>query len=518
MHWSLLLETVFFHPGKDRLNTKSLVSFAKAPSLKVVLVPEVKKTINDYQQQVQKIVDLGETVYGINTGFGYLAHVSIPRQDLQKLQVNLIRSHASGVGEPLERSVARALLLLKAHNLCLGFSGASLECIESMLNLVHHDLIPIIPIKGSVGASGDLAPLAHLSLVLLGEGEVYYQGGIVKTKEAFAHRKLSPYQPKAKEGLALINGTQFMATLGAFAVETAKSLIYSADVIASMSLDAVRGSLKPFDKRIHLVREQEGQRQCAENILNIFQGHDQILKSHIDCKRVQDAYSFRCIPQVHGASRDALHYVDTIINRELNSCTDNPLIFLDGTSLSGGNFHGQPLALALDFLGIALAEIGSISERRIEKLTNPNFSELPAFLAQNSGLNSGFMIPHVTAAALVSENKVLAHPASVDSIPTSADKEDHVSMGPIAARKALQIADNVAYVLAIELLTACQGIDILAPLVPSPTLKIVYDFVRTQSPKVDEDRALYHDIAWFSTWIKEGGLISLLETNGITLI
>jgi histidine ammonia-lyase len=358
-----------------------------------------------------------------------------------------------------------------------------------------------------VGASGDLAPLSHLALGLIGEGDVFYAGEKMTAAEALKRSGVKPLVPAAKEGLSLINGTQFMAVLGAFAVKQARILAETADIVAALSLEAIKGTKAAFDQRIHQVREQGGQRIVAAHMLGLLSGRDEIMDSHANCGRVQDPYSFRCVPQVHGATRDVLDFVGDRINGDLNAVTDNPLVFEDGAVISGGNFHGQPLAMALDFLGIAIAELGSISERRIEKITNPAMSGLPAFVVKESGLNSGFMIPHVVAAALVSENKVLAHPASVDSIPTSADKEDHVSMGPIAARKALQICDHVASILAIEALTAAQGIDLHNPLQPAPKLAQVHGRIRGMSPTMPVDRSLHKDIAVVTDWIKAGGTI-----------
>ncbi|MFY7929795.1 MAG: HAL/PAL/TAL family ammonia-lyase, partial [Oligoflexus sp.] len=361
------------------------------------------------------------------------------------------------------------------------------------------------------GASGDLAPLAHLALGLMGEGRVRYQGQTMPARDAMQRAGIKAHVLGPKEGLSLINGTHFMTAVGSLGIEYGKILVRSADIVAALSLDAIRGTLRAFDPRIQAIRPHPGQAESAAQIRALFREPDPIVESHVDCSRVQDPYSFRCIPQVHGATRDTLRFVETTFNIELNSVTDNPLCFDLGDILSGGNFHGQPLALGMDFIGIAMAELGSIAERRIEKLTNPNMSGLPAFLTRESGLNSGYMIPHVVAAALASENKVLAHPASVDSIPTSADKEDHVSMGPIAALKARRIQQNVAHILAIELLSACQGLDLLLPLQPNPTLRKIYDAVRSHTPAMDTDRSLHDEIRILSGWIMEGSLLKLVD-------
>lgn len=475
------------------------------------MTPAGRQRLIDCRHMVDRAVTHGQRIYGINTGFGFLSDVTIAPEKLEQLQLNLIRSHACGVGDLVDLKIARGLLILRVHTFLKLHSAVTVDCVELILNLLKHDILPCVPEKGSVGASGDLAPLSHVALALLGEGPVFFGGEKVPAAKALALCGLTPLSPKAKEGLSLINGTHFMTVQAAFALSDAHALIEAADIATGLSLDAIKGTIKAFDPRIHSIRPHQGQRESAANILRLFAGSDQILESHADCGRVQDPYSFRCAPQVHGASRDTFRFVEGIINTELNSVTDNPLVFAEGDVLSGGNFHGQPIALAMDFLAIAVAELGSISERRTEKLTNPNLSQLPAFIIKDSGLNSGYMIPHVVAAALVSENKVLAHPASVDSIPTSADKEDHVSMGPIAARKARTICKNVAYVLAIELLAGCQGIDLHAPLKPSPILSQVMAKVREMAPYLEFDRSLANEIETIATWLLSGGLNQLLS-------
>ena len=508
---------VKFELGLERLTTERLVRLARSPRPAVSLGAEAVARIQAYRKLVTDAAASDQAHYGINTGFGFMADVRIEKTKLAELQENLLRSHACGVGSPADHDVVRGLLLMRAHTFALGHSGISLEVVRLILDFLKHDILAVIPVKGSVGASGDLAPLSHLALPLIGEGEVTYQSKRMPAAQALEMAGLKPVKLGPKEGLSLINGTHFMTTIGAFAVEDAKTLARTADCSAALSLDATRGSLVPFTEAIHHIRPHPGQQQVAANMAMLFAGFDGILDSHKDCKKVQDPYSFRCIPQVHGASRDAITYVEEVITRELNSVTDNPLAFLDGTIISGGNFHGQPVAIALDFLAIAVAEFGSISERRIEKMTNPTMSGLPAFLAQNGGLESGFMIPQYVAAALVSENKVLCHPASVDSIPTSADKEDHVSMGPIAARKAREIALNVSHVLAIEMIAACRGLDVLAPLKAAPALETAYQALRKISPPVDKDRSLAGDITKVAAWILNGGLIEALQTKGFQL-
>ncbi len=506
-----------FALGESRLTTEILYRLGAKPAPQLQVSAAARKRLLSFRAHVDKVLQSGERVYGINTGFGFLADVAIPADKLELLQANLVRSHACGVGDPMPDEIVRALLVLRAHTFLLGHSGVREETLEQVLSFLKHDILPVIPCQGSVGASGDLAPLAHLAMGLMGEGDVRYKNETAPAGDVLKALQLKPLKPEAKEGLALINGTHFMTTIAAFAVEEAKALLMTADIAAALSLDAIRGTLRAFDERIHAVRPQAGQTRVAANVRKLFSTQDAIMDSHAACGKVQDPYSFRCVPQVHGASRDAAAYVENVVEIELNSITDNPLVFDDGDVISGGNFHGQPIAIALDFLAIAVAEIGSIAERRVEKLTNPALSGLPAFVTKDSGLNSGFMIPHVVTAALVSENKILAHPASVDSIPTSADKEDHVSMGPIAARKAREINRNVRNVLAIELLAAAQALDILAPLKASAALTAVYDGIRERARTMDQDRSLHKEIAALSAWIGAGGPEAAVTRTGIKL-
>ena len=455
---------------------------------------------------VNTILARGDVVYGLNTGFGALAQVRVDDDKLRQLQVNLVRSHAVGVGAPFDVPTTRAVMLLRANVLAAGHSGTRLIVLERLLDLLNHGVHPILPCQGSVGASGDLAPLAHLALVLIGEGEVHGPDGPTASGPVLDAEGITPIVLQAKEGLALINGTQAMTGLGALALNRALRLAHTADAVGALTLEAKLGSRKPFDPRLHQLRPHPGQIACASNLLRLTEGGT-IGPSHAGCAKVQDAYSLRCMPQVHGAARDTLEHVRAVLLRELNSVTDNPTLFAEtGEVISGGNFHGQPVAMALDFLAIAVSELGSISERRIEQLVNSKLSDLPAFLSSASGVNSGFMMAQVTAAALVSENKGLCHPASVDSIPTSANQEDHVSMGPIAARKAMQVIINSEQVLAIEALAASQAVEFHAPLVPAPGAAAVLARVRSDVLRLGEDRVMATDLARAAALVRSGAL------------
>ncbi|WP_291271786.1 histidine ammonia-lyase [Geothrix sp.] len=442
---------------------------------------------------VDRIVAEGRTVYGINTGFGQFATVVIPPDQLQLLQLNLIRSHAAGVGEPLPKDQTRALMAARINCLLKAHSGIRPEPIRLLTECLNRDVVPVVPSQGSVGASGDLAPLAHMALMLVGEGLAWSGNQHIPGGEALAQAGLKPVTLQAKEGLALINGTQLITSLGNLAVEKFTRLAGLADEIAGLSLEALRGTRAAFDPRIHAARPHPGQIAVAERMRDLLGDTSAIAESHRDCHRVQDAYSLRCIPQVHGVTRDALAFAGAILERELNSATDNPMIFTDTQeSRSGGNFHGQYPAFACDVLAIAAADLASISERRQERLVNPAYSDLPAFLTQNGGLESGFMMAHVTSAALVSEMKGLAHPACVDTIPTSAGKEDHVSMGPIAARKLLRAVDALEQVLAIEARMALEGLRILG-LAPAAGLQPLMDrLAKACAPWAD--RAMFEEI------------------------
>ena len=470
-------------------------------------IPRIKSS----RAVVETAIKKGKVVYGVNTGFGDLAEVSINKEDLARLQVNLIRSHSAGVGPPFSHEAVRGMMLLRANALAKGYSGVRLEVIETLIEMLNKDVTPVVPQKGSVGSSGDLAPLAHMALVLIGEGKAYRSGKIVSGRDALRKAGIKPIVLQAKEGVALINGTQPMSAVGVLATYDALKLIHDVSIASSMSLEALRGTRMAADERIHSVRPHEGQTDVAAAQRKILLDSE-INQSHADCGKVQDAYSLRCIPQVVGASLDAIRYAYSVLEIEINAATDNPLVFGDdGIVISGGNFHGQPIALAMDFLGIAVSEIASISERRVNRLVNPHLSELPAFLTTEGGLESGMMIAQYTAAALVSENKVLAHPASVDSIPTSADQEDHVSMGTIAARKAIDILENAQNVVAIEYMCACQGIDYLAPLKPSEPLEEAHKTIRNVVPKLEDDRPLSTDIAKIRELMRSGDIIASVE-------
>jgi histidine ammonia-lyase len=455
----------------------------------------------------------GEHTYGINTGFGRFVEKTIPPELSEELQLRLLRSHACGVGEPYADEIVRAAMLLRANALSKGYSGARPETVELLLECLNRGVLPIVPSRGSVGASGDLAPLAHLALPLVGEGWATVEGERFPGGDALATVDLKPIRLQAKEGLSLINGTQFMAAIGALALVRGRRLAQAADIACALSLEALQGSRASFRPEIHALRPLSGQRDSAANVLRLLEG-SAIIEAHRWCDKVQDAYSLRCAPQVHGACRDLLAYAEETVAVELNSATDNPLVFVEQEELvSNGNFHGQPLAFALDALAMALAELASISERRVERLTNPSLSDgLPAFLTRDGGLNSGFMIPQYVAAALVSENKVLAHPASVDSIPTSAGQEDHVSMGNASALTCWQVLANSERALSIELLASAQGIEFLAPLEPGEGVRAAHDFVRTLSPALDEDRPLADDIERVSAEVRSGALIAAVES------
>lgn len=476
---------------------------------KVSLAPSARKAVKSSRKVIDRITETDAIAYGITTGFGDLARIHIPPSKQRELQLNLIRSHAAGVGEPLSEEQSRATLLLRANVLAKGLSGVREVVVETLLAMLNHGIHPVIPSRGSVGASGDLAPLAHLALVTLGEGEAFVKGKRMSGAAALKQAGVQPLKLEPKEGLALINGTQPSLALGLITLLEAETLVDTADVAAALSLDALRGTPVAFDPRIHNARPYPGQQETARNLLALLEGSG-IRKSHQDCPRVQDAYSLRCTPQVHGSVREALTFVRHILTIELNAGTDNPLVFAkEGEVISGGNFHGAPLALALDTLGIALTQLGNISERRTERLIQPAYSGLPAFLTKRPGIHSGFMMAQVTAAALTSENKVLAHPASSDSIPTSGN-EDFVSMSMGAALKAGQMADNVRTILAVEILCGCQGIDLLAPLKSSPSLERAKQALRSWVPMLKADRELTPDIEAARKLIASGAFQAIL--------
>lgn len=483
--------------GKDRITLEAVREIAVFDR-KVALSPSAKAKIRKSYDYLRKRTDSGETIYGVNTGFGLLSNVRIPAGDLEELQYNLLRSHSVGTGNPISIPQSRAMLFLRAANLSQGYSGVRVELVEHLIRILNAGIAPWIPEQGSVGASGDLAPLSHLSLVLIGEGRAYYRGRLMDGKKALAAARIKPIRLGPKEGLALINGTQFMTALGTLALLDAEYLCDVADFSGAITVEALKGTTAAFEPEIHRVRSHPGQAVVASRLRKILsdRGREtEISKSHEDCGKVQDPYSLRCMPQVHGASRDTLRFVREVLEREVNAVTDNPLVFpASGKVLSGGNFHGQIVSIAMDALSIAMAEIASIAEQRIEKLINPAMSGLPAFLVQEGGVNSGFMIVQVAAASIVSENKTLAHPASVDSIPTSADKEDHVSMGAWAARKATKIVENARRVLSMELLAAITGIEFHRPLRSSPAIETTIRTIRKRVKPITRDRTFYLDM------------------------
>jgi histidine ammonia-lyase len=463
---------------------------------------------------VEAALTKDEPTYGVTTGFGRFVSTRIPGELAEELQLRLLRSHACGVGEPYPRDIVRAAMLMRANTLAKGYSGTRVEVVELLVECLEHNVLPEVPSRGSVGASGDLAPLAHLALPLVGEGRAWVGDELLPGGEALTRAGLEPVRLQAKEGLSLVNGTQFMGAFAALGVIRAKRLAKTADVACALTVDSLQASRGSFDHRIHELRPLAGQAASAANILALTDG-SAIAEAHRWCDHVQDAYSLRCAAQVHGAARDLLEYVERTVSVELNAATDNPLVFPeDGAVLSNGNFHGQPLAFALDVLAMAVSELASISERRTERLVNPALSGgLPAFLASNGGLNSGFMIPQYVAASLVSENKALCHPASVDTIPTSAGQEDHVSMGNAAGLKAWQVLANAERVVAIELLTGAQAVEFYAPLEPGVGGRAARELVRSISPRLRDDRPLSDDIERLAESIRDGSALEAVESE-----
>lgn len=484
------MNQTFFY-GKDRLTVRLAIGLA-AGKIKGELAPDVISKIQQSQQAIQHMADKGKTVYGVTTGFGILANKKISEEDTATLQYKILQSHSVGVGEPISTEIARLMLITKLQALAQGFSGVQLSTLERILWHIDNDVIPVVPEKGSVGASGDLAPLAHLCLPLIGLGEVYYKGKRYKAQEVLDQFQLAPIQLGAKEGLALINGTQFILAFAIKAVQRMHNCLEAADIIGAMSLEALTGTKAPFDARLHELRPYKGNQLVAQRLRLMLEGSD-IMQSHIDCGRVQDPYSLRCMPQVHGASRNAWLHLKELTEIEANAVTDNPVVFGEDDTISGGNFHGQPLALPLDYACFAAAEVGNISDRRSYLLLEGKWG-LPMLLMKDVGLNSGFMIPQYTTAALVTENKTLCFPASADSIPTSLGQEDHVSMGSISGRKLNQVLDNLEYILAIELLSACQAIEFRRPLKSSGLLEAAHEYVRQYVSFAVEDRIFGDDI------------------------
>lgn len=475
----------------NSLTLQQIVDVARNNYL-VELSEEAKVRVNKSRNIVDKIVEDDKVIYGITTGFGKFSDVTISGEDCKELQRNLIISHACGFGDRLETEYVRGIMLLRANALSKGYSGIRLSTLQTLIDMLNKKVHPSIPEKGSLGASGDLAPLSHMVLPMLGEGEAEYEGEILPGKEAMKRANIEIVELVAKEGLALINGTQVMTSVASIGIYDAINLMKLSDIAAAMTLEALRGIKDAYDKRTHLIRSHQGQIITAENILNLVE--DSTLVTSQGEIRVQDAYTLRCVPQIHGASKDAIRYIQGVIETEINSVTDNPIVTEEGDVISGGNFHGQPIALSSDFLGIAVAEMANISERRLERLINYQLNDLPPFLVKHGGLNSGFMITQYAAAALVSENKILAHPASVDSIPSSANQEDHVSMGTIAARKARDIIKNTQRVLATELLAACQAIDFREGFTLGRGTKECYEAVREVANFIDKDVVMYKEL------------------------
>lgn len=504
--------------GNDlTLETVREVAAEKRP---VLLAPDAREVVNRARAVVDTLVANNQLSYAITTGVGKLSDVRIAGDQIRELQVNLIRSHAVGVGEPLAIVDTRAMMLLRANSLSKGNSGVRAGTIDTICEMLNRGVAPVVPSQGSVGASGDLAPLAHLALALMGEGECFDDKGVhIASAEALKRAQIKPVVLEAKEAVSLINGTQAMLAVGTLMQLAAETLVDSADVIGAMSCDALKGTNVAYDERIQRARPHAGQIRTAGNLRRLLE-ESEIRLSHRDCGRVQDAYSLRCMPQVHGAVRDTLTHCRAVFEIEMNSAVDNPLVFVknpkttdgEGDVLSGGNFHGEPIAFALDFLAIAMSALAGISERRLERLVNPALSEgLPPFLAPGAGLNSGFMMPQVTAAALVSENKVLAHPASVDSITTSGNKEDYVSMGMTAANKLKRIVENTRNTLAIEAMAAAQAIDFLAPLKPSKPLQRAHAAIRAVCATMQKDRVMYQDFARIAELIASGRVSAVLQ-------
>ncbi len=482
---------------------------------KIVLCADSIQKVEKCRRYVDKVIEEGQIVYGLTTGFGKFSTVTIPRENIAELQENLIRSHATSVGEPYSKEITRAIMLLRINVLAKGFSGIRLETLQTLVDMLNSGIHPIIPRRGSVGASGDLSPLSHLALVLIGEGEAELDGVILPGASAMQKAGLKPVKLCAKEGLALNNGTQVMAAIGVLAVLDAERLCKYADISAAMAIDALKGTPRAFDELIHNLRPHPGQLDSAENIRNMLKD-SALRESHRNCGNIQDAYSLRCTAQVHGAVRDAISYARGVMEVEINSATDNPLIFADEEKvISGGNFHGEPLAIALDTMAIAISELASISERRMEQMLNPALNRgLSPFLAERPGIDSGYMIVQLTAASLVSENKVLAHPASVDSIPTSANQEDHVSMGSVSAIKLLQVMENVFTVLAIELMIAGSALD--QRVIPSsPVLELVKAQLRKEIEPLKKDRILYPDINRAVELLKSHKILAALGQHSL---
>jgi histidine ammonia-lyase len=499
-----------FNYGMAHLSIGTCLNIA-ARRTKGVINTEATKKIESSWLAIKEIVQSSNPVYGINTGFGPLCETRISESDTSTLQNNLLKSHSVGIGKPIPIEIAKLMLVCKVHALAQGFSGISLATLNRIIWHIDHDIIPVVPEKGSVGASGDLAPLAHLFLPLIGLGKVYEKGQIISSSEVLEKYSLKPLILGPKEGLALINGTQFILAFAVKGVERLNNALNHADLIGALSLEGLMGSIKPFDERLHNLRPYKGTKLVAKRLYELLQ-NSEIGNSHLDCDRVQDPYSLRCMPQVHGASRNAWLHLKEMAEIELNSVTDNPIVFNADDTISGGNFHGQPLAIPLDYATIAAAELGNIADRRCYLMSEGRYG-LPKLLTSNPGLHSGLMIPQYTTAALVTENKTLCFPASADSVPTSLGQEDHVSMGSISGRKLHQVIENVEYIQAIELLYACQAIDFRRPLKSTPILEACHALVRTKVPFIKEDRVFADDINQLQELITIGSLLSTVESE-----
>lgn len=507
-----------FNYGIDNLKTGIVIELANG-SRKGILNADAISQVKKSQQDVEDIVASDRTVYGVNTGFGILANNKISDEDTRLLQYKILQSHSVGIGDPIPGHITRLMLITKLHALAKGFSGVQLKTLERIMWHIDNDILPVVPEKGSVGASGDLAPLSHLFLPLIGLGEVFYKGKRIASAEMFRKEGLEPIQLGPKEGLALINGTQFILSFAIDGLRRMHNCLEAADIIGAMSLEALTGTKAPFDERLHELRPFRGTQLVAQRLRH-FLNESEIMRSHIDCGRVQDPYSLRCMPQVHGASRNAWLHLKELTETEMNSVTDNPIIFSPEDTISGGNFHGQTLALPLDYACFASAEIGNISDRRCYLLLEGKWG-LPMLLMKKVGLNSGFMLPQYTTAALVSENKTLCFPASADSIPTSLGQEDHVSMGSISGRKLAMVLDNLEYILAIELMTACQAIEFRRPLKSSAILEFAHGYVRQFVGFAEEDRIFSDDINRISGMIRDFSFVEKVnefaESKGLSL-
>ncbi len=500
-----------FRYGEDSLTIGIALDIARGKTKGIIgesARQHIEKTFND----IYYIVEKGDPVYGINTGFGILCSSTISKEETAKLQYNILKSHSCGVGEPIDPIIAKLMMIIKVNSLALGYSGVSLDTLERIIWHIDNDLIPVVPSKGSVGASGDLVPLAHLFLPLIGLGSVLYDGKVYKGAEILSKFNKKPLHLHPKEGLALINGTQFMSAFGVYGMERFYTCLENADIIAAMSIETIKGSVKPFEEALHKLRPYKGNIYVAKRISSFLKGSE-ILQSHVHCKKVQDPYSTRCVPQVHGASRNSfLHFKETL-NIELNSVTDNPVIIDRDNVIAGGNFHGEPIALPADYASLAASEIGNISDRRSYLLLGGDDEDLPKMLIKNSGLNSGFMIFQYTSAALASENKSLCFPASADSIPTCLGQEDHVSMGSISMRKFNAILDNLENILAIEMILATQGLDLRRPLKSSPVIEGCHDFIRDYIQITQEDRVFSEDIEKGRKIVSGGKLIDIVNSQ-----